>query len=65
MAGDAEQTDSSGKYTFGGGGAAGKKYWTTILKSIELVGYKFRKNMQYWLVLFFKSDFPNELNELY
>jgi len=37
MAGDAEQTDSSGKYTFGGGGATGKKYWTTILKSIELV----------------------------
>lgn len=37
MAGDAEQTDSSGKYTFGGGAAAAKKYWPTILKSIELV----------------------------
>lgn len=37
MAGDAEQTDSSGKYTFGGGAAAAKKYWPTIFKSIELV----------------------------
>lgn len=37
MAGDAEQTDSSGKYTFGGGAAVAKKYWPTILKSIELV----------------------------
>ncbi|XP_055305535.1 uncharacterized protein LOC129570116 isoform X3 [Sitodiplosis mosellana] len=37
MAGDAEQTDSSGKYTFGGGAAAAKKYWPTILKSIEVV----------------------------
>lgn len=37
MAGDAEhQTDSSGKYTFGGGAATAKKYWPTILKSIEL-----------------------------
>ncbi|XP_031626157.1 uncharacterized protein LOC116342614 isoform X4 [Contarinia nasturtii] len=37
MAGDAEQTDSSGKYTFGGGSSSAKKYWPTILKSIELV----------------------------
>lgn len=37
MAGDAEQTDSSGKYTFGGGAAVAKKYWPTIFKSIELV----------------------------
>lgn len=37
MAGDAEQTDSSGKYTFGGGGAAAKKHWPTIFKSIEVV----------------------------
>lgn len=37
MAGDAEQTDSSGKYTFGGGAAVAKKYWPTILKSVELV----------------------------
>lgn len=37
MAGDAEQTDSSGKYTFGGGSTAAKKYWPTILKSIEVV----------------------------
>lgn len=37
MAGDAEQTDSSGKYTFGGGGQVAKKYWPTILKSVELV----------------------------
>lgn len=43
MAGDAEQTDSSGKYTFGGGAAAAKKYWPTILKSIELVCYIFSK----------------------
>lgn len=34
---DREQTDSSGKYTFGGGRAAAKKYWPTIMKSIELV----------------------------
>lgn len=40
MAGDAEQTDSSGKYTFGGGAAAAKKYWPTILKSIEVVSSK-------------------------
>lgn len=39
MAGDAEQTDSSGKYTFGGGGSVAKKYWPTILKSIELVSF--------------------------
>lgn len=37
MAGDAEQTDSSGKYTFGGGAATAKKYWPTILKSIEVI----------------------------
>lgn len=37
MAGDAEQTDSSGKYTFGGGAAAAKKYWPTIFKAVELV----------------------------
>lgn len=37
MAGDAEQTDSSGKYTFGAGAASAKKYWPTILKSIEAV----------------------------
>lgn len=41
MAGDAEQTDSSGKYTFGGGGSVAKKYWPTILKSIELVSVHF------------------------
>lgn len=39
MAGDAEQTDSSGKYTFGGGAATAKKYWPTIMKSIELVSF--------------------------
>lgn len=37
MAGDAENTDSSGKYTFGGGAGAAKKYWPTIMKSIEVV----------------------------
>lgn len=41
MAGDPEQTDSSGKYTFGGGGARSVKYWPTILKSIELVSKNF------------------------
>lgn len=39
MPGDAEQTDSSGKYTFGGGASAAKKYWPTILKSMELVSW--------------------------
>lgn len=37
MAGDAEQTDSSGKYTFGGGGAAVRRQWPTVLKGIEVV----------------------------
>lgn len=37
MAGDAENTDSSGKYTFGGGAGAAKKYWPTIMKAIEVV----------------------------
>lgn len=41
MPGDAEQTDSSGKYTFGGGASAAKKYWPTILKSMELVSWGF------------------------
>lgn len=34
MAGDAEQTDSSGKYTFGGGAAAAKKYVVCILSEV-------------------------------
>lgn len=37
MSGDNEQTDSAGKYTFGGGGGGSKKIWPTILKGIELV----------------------------
>lgn len=52
MAGDAEQTDSSGKYTFGGGAAAAKKYWPTILKSIEVVSFQ-RIGVWKWFTLGF------------
>lgn len=58
MAGDAEQTDSSGKYTFGGGAAAAKKYWPTIFKSIELVG-SVLKNIHRNILFRFFSDFFN------
>lgn len=40
MAGETEQTDSSGKYTFGGGTTAAKKYWPTIIRIIEAVSWK-------------------------
>lgn len=40
---DAEQTDSSGKYTFGAGAASAKKYWPTIMKSIEVVSTLVRR----------------------
>lgn len=59
MAGDAEQTDSSGKYTFGGGAAAAKKYWPTIFKSIELVRQEWILNFHY--LFFFKWKFKKKL----
>lgn len=36
MAGDAEQTDSSGKYTFGGDRVV-RRHWPTVIKGIEVV----------------------------